>query len=75
MRFLNDTVCCESCGREINKEDDKGGEDISLCRACRAKEIQKHRKTKCAICNSYHQDDYETLAHTECAYDWSDDFD
>jgi predicted amidophosphoribosyltransferase len=75
MRFDDNTVICEDCGREISESHDWGDEDNPVCSGCMARRGQKHAKTLCEVCKKplgmesflYHTDDPESrLIHEQC---------
>ena len=75
MRFDDNTVNCEDCGREISESSDWGDEDNPVCSGCMARRGQEHAKKHCQVCDKplgmgpflYHTDDPENmLIHEDC---------
>ena len=80
MRFESETVTCESCGAEINEDDDAGYEDCNLCRACATRQYKEWQETPCKLCGKKMKDiegahfwnDCEEYAHEQCVSKLSD---
>jgi len=77
MRFEGETVTCDSCGAEINENDDHSHPDCDehLCRACTSKQYNEWLKEPCKFCSKPMKDEPEDAywnfnqesAHKSCA--------
>ena len=52
MRFKGETVICDSCGAEINEDDDYAhpDNDEHFCHACASRQYNEWLKEPCKLC-------------------------